>query len=478
MAMLLKTIFSLGLVMLAACSGPKTETAPSQSILFVTIDTLRADHLDIYGYPRKTAPLVSSLAGRGVIFEKDISASSHTAPSHTSMFTSLFPFEHGVLKNHDMLSEGPYTLFHFLEEAGYASVALPAVRFMEGKVGFPLFDPAKDIPEAKISKRFWYRNATQQVNRAIHALESLQNHKPFFLWLHFYDVHEWEGKASLPEQYLHTFGDSDADVILSHTLNKHQIPLDFHRSREKVLEVMNNYDRRIRYVDDELSRLNSFLSERGLDRNLTWVITADHGEGLGNHNYNGHGEHIYNEQLHVPLIISSKNVDRSALRVHTMVRSVDIFPTLADMLGKSLPSDRFKFHGHSLVPLIEEAGRSNQQTKPSDNVEAGDGILAFSQRRPKDTETFRKEWEEGDVFSLQSERYKLIDHTKAQDEFFDLQEDPFELNNLSGSGMNEEALLNNKLQEMLNASTGSPQNQSSQPLNPEEVEELKTLGYL
>jgi len=446
----------------------RTITQNKPGFIFITIDTLRADRVGSYGYPRDITPFFDTLAESGVVFENVFSASSHTAPSHTTMFTGLYPFEHNVLRNHEELAPDKFNIAQLFSELGYNTAGLPSVGFMEGKVGFPLIDFPTTEQEERLRRRHRFRNAETMVDRAISWISEQDHSKPTFLWLHFYDVHQWKGRGLLPDTYYEQVLEMHTDDYLEFLATEHNIPLDFFESLEQMQEYMDIYDARLLFVDSEIKRLYDYMNQAGINNNNFWVITSDHGEGLGNHNYEGHGEFLYQEQIHIPLVFHHTGGLLQQRRVDQLVRSVDFFPTLADLAGEPLTLRDLNLHGISFRSLVERGEW------------AGEGVqFSFAQRRPKDTVSFRRDWLDGEVMSIHDLKVKYIFNSEAPDEFYDLAEDPFELENLSGTNRVEERFLSIQLQELVVPADPEAATVDNEPeLTPDEIEELRTLGYL
>jgi arylsulfatase A-like enzyme len=448
-------------------SYDKLTESPFDKIIFVTIDTLRADHLSNYGYPRETAPFLSSLIERGVLFENAFTASSHTAPSHASIFTSLFPHQHNVLRNYDSLDPKFYNLSKALSAKGYEQAAITAVKFLEGNVGFPVLAPELDLESAGFSRKTWYRNAQVNIDRAINWLTKKKNPEKFFLWLHFYDVHEWDNKKNLPKEYLQTFANEGNDNIVDFVSKQHNISEKFHGTRQKFKGALDRYDGRIRFVDDQLQRLYQHIQSFDSSKNTLWVITSDHGEGLGAHNYKDHGEFLYQEQLKVPLIFFSENTYIPKRRVSDLVRTIDIMPTLLSLSGAQSAIQEQKLAGLALTPLLQY-GTWNSA-----------GIsYSLAERRPKDDTPLRRNWEDGNIFSLHDLNEKFIFHSLSAHEFYDLEKDPLEERNLglAPSQLNQEFQSGvNNMQDFYKNGQSTP---SEQKLDKDQYEELKTLGYM
>ena len=309
-------------------SVPSTPVHPP-NVLLIIVDTLRADHLSEYGYFRATSPNSAALAARGVLFEDAIAAAPWTLPSHASMLTGLYPSEHGAVDLQNPLGSGFVTIGEALEQRGYTTAAFSAnsglfCRRFGFARGFMHFDDygntayrVLQTPLAlKVQKTLAFlglkgalpsRQSAAEVNT--HALQWLERypHQPFFVTLNYFDVHF---PYLPPPAYAHRFsGESpphagaDVDAWL-HSLKPAQV------QQEK-----DAYDSAIAYVDAQLGVLMGELQRRQLLENTIIVFTSDHGEGLGEHGFMNHGNSLYRELIHVPLIIAEPGKIRAGLRV-------------------------------------------------------------------------------------------------------------------------------------------------------------------
>jgi arylsulfatase A-like enzyme len=237
-----------------------------------------------------------------------------------------------------------------------------------------------------------------------------------------------------------------------------------------MFEKITKYDAEIRYADSELQRLFQYYQQRGFDNKSLWVITSDHGEGVGSHNYWGHGLNVYNEQLRVPLLFYSSQSHSRGQMVEQAVENVDILPTIIE-LTKGKPCFDHE-EGKSLVPLMyQDQPRTYGKT------------YAFSQRRiynkidPQVNNSKVKNYEAGEKYSLQSQGFKYIYRTAGPDEFYNLRTDPYEINNLINQGVDEEVRLRDALLSEL-AELSKSAHGASEIADKETIEHLKTLGYI
>jgi len=394
---------------LLACSEAEPASAPDgPNVVVVTLDTLRADHLATYGYPRETAPFLSRMAEQGTRFSNAIVACSHTAPAHASIFTSMSPLRHRVVANGQALRDEFDSMASLFAEAGYTTLAFTSVAFLEGlRSGFDEFQPGdyEDTPDIV-------------VDRAIEYLESYEGDAPFLLWIHIYDPHQ--PYTADDTEHFREFQEAprdEAEAFTDYIIEEHAVWTQrFPEGRDGVWLYTNKYDAEIRVADAALARFYDYMSESGRNEDGRWIFLADHGEGLLAHGLIGHDRHIYQEQLHVPLIFHRSGEGEVARVADELVRQVDVLPTVLDWLDVEPPPEAAQaFEGTSLVPILE----GDALKQPID--------YAFSQRRRADPNF--KNWIDEAVYALQNRSYKYIWHEKSADELYDLRDDPLELDN-------------------------------------------------
>src|SRR5215470_3536475 len=319
---LLVGFFTVGSNLLAA-------TAPSPNVVFITIDTLRADHLGCYGDKQIRTPNIDALAVDSARFERAYTAVPVTLPSHTVIFTGTYPMLNGV---HDFaankLSSTQPTLASVLKENGYTTAAVIGSAVLDSRFGLNYgFDFYYDhfdfnhLQESNLDQMERSSNVVADV-----TLDWLaQNYqKKFFLWMHLYDPHyPYRPPAPYSEQY-----------------------------KDRL------YDGEIAFADAQVGRLIEFLREKGLYRNSLIILSGDHGESLGEHGEKTHGFFIYNATLHVPLIIHLP-MGEHARTVPNLVNLADLMPTVLQALN--IPSPK-QVQGQSLLSLLapkkEEGSRS------------------------------------------------------------------------------------------------------------------------
>lgn len=437
--------------------------ADRPNLILITIDTLRADHLGCYGYPRNTSPFIDWLARKGVIFTKGFGSMATTSPSHASILTSLYPIQHNVRKNGHALDDSFLTMAEFLLAMGYETAAFVStnVHFKVGNMnqGFEVFDePPKTSNE---------RVADQTIDRAIDWFDQRTPDDHFFLWVHLFDPHTpYNPHNKFPQQSAY-----EREQLVNFLLNRQQVDFEFYgNNKDNLLITMDAYDGEILAVDRAIQRLFERIDKKGLNANTIWILTSDHGEGLGNHRYPSHGKLIYNEQIRIALILYFSFGPFSHQIVDQVVENVDILPTVLELVDGRLDRLILTPQGTSLMPLL-----SNDNRKFPNKY-------AFSQRREYDKQSAitsganDEGYEDGEKYALQDTNYKYISHTKGGDEFFNIMDDPYEVNNLIGHGSAEE----NRLREaLISKITKFKQQIESQPesVDQETIERLKSLGY-
>jgi arylsulfatase A-like enzyme len=336
------------------------------------------------------------------------------------------------------------------------------VHFLEGlKQGFDLFD-VTPMATDRVRFNLSYRPAHATIDRAIEYLTAAERGPKTFTWIHLYDVHE----AAVEETRIDPAALRAVAPVSIRTFleERHGI-----RGDRINLWLIDRYDALIRRVDRQIQRLYSALEAIGKFGRALWIVTADHGEGLGNHGIWAHDRYLYQEQVRVPLILHFGDRRSSGVRVTALVRHVDLLPTLMALLGARMPAvaarsdHRARIAGQSLLPLM--AGEVPSLPFP----------YAFSQRRPAS----HRSWKQGTVVALQSHRHKYILHTRGPDEFYDLEADPFESTNMADVHSPEQELMKSTLVRMLaDAARQRGDDRASRVIDDKYVEQLRALGYL
>jgi arylsulfatase A-like enzyme len=448
------------LIFLQSCAQPTAH----ENVIFITVDTLRADHLGCYGYPRQTSPAIDELAKTSIVFDRCVSQATSTMASHASMFTSLYPPSHGVATNAAALSPDIPSLIRVFADNGYYTGAIISsiiVRSPFGlNQGFQEYDEELGDPELN-REAYRERRADATTNAAIEWLRRNKG-KKVFLWIHYIDPH---GPYYPPEEYRTMFVN---DEWYEKMRELPIAPSDFVRNAiphyQALFDIrdpayyISQYDAEIRFTDDQLGRLFSFMGDaEWMSRTIT-VLTSDHGETLTEREHPFfHGTRTYDEQAVIPLIMHFPDITAHS-RITEQVMAIDIVPTILDKLGLA---HSFPVHGRSLMSLIRSQGAYTE--KPA---------VIFS-----DHGSEFYEFQVGAQKSITTREWKYTQNSwDGSEELYDLKTDPAEKFNLAGN----EAEMKNTLRKMLE--------EWEQPIkhvpvfrpkiSQETIDQMESLGYV
>jgi arylsulfatase A-like enzyme len=322
------------------------------NLLVITIDTLRADHLTCYGYDQPTSPHIDAFATRGVLFETVCCQSSQTLPSHASILAGTNPRSHKAISHESMVDESVTTLAEMLKKRGYLTAAFISSHALDSKYRLDQgFDVYWEVHKERSLEQRWQlkRNEKDATTEAVLGwLDSVDDDR-FFLWIHWFDPHR---PYDPPERYAEGFAGSydgqatsDPDYIMK--VWRERIEL----APEDVAYLAGRYDGEIAFTDAQVGAILDELDSRGMLENTVVVITSDHGEILYEHEYYfGHDIGLYEECIMIPLIMYFPGLEAAGTRVEPLVQSLDIMPTVLEILGIDPPRH---LEGKSLLSLIE-----------------------------------------------------------------------------------------------------------------------------
>jgi len=358
--------------------------APPPNVLVLLIDALRADHLGSYGYERETSPIIDALAAESLLFENAHAQSPWTKPSIPTLFTSLYPIEHGVYEGEahsasgalesDVLAADYTTLAEVFRERGYATVGYVHNAHLEARLGF-----------AQGFEVYEHGNfAAPEINRRFLAFLDAEPERPFFAYLHYLDVHwpflpEEPHRGRFPGLRPGSIFDRASWRGLRDRINDGTIPL----TAADLAELVSRHDGAIAQLDHRLGELLDALRERRLLDRTVLLLTSDHGEELLDHGQVGHGGTLFHEVIEIPMLLRLPNRARVG-RVSEPARLVDVFPTLLSAAGIGIPPG---LEGRDLLSSLPDAPEIVAETRHKRSyrvsVRRGDWKLVRSYRAPR-----------------------------------------------------------------------------------------------
>jgi len=454
----------LVIALAAGCGGPKEPDRPN--IIVILVDTLRADHLGVYGHPGRISPRLDKVAEESIVFDHCYAQAPWTPPSMGTLFTSLYPETHGLhrfKKNQfldpesgrlraTVLPDEAVTLAEALRDAGYRTAGFVANPWLHSEwglgQGFDHYDDSRTgnniaAPALIAGAKKW--------------LQEQPGDQPFFLYLHFMDVH---GPYVAPERDFWLLWklkeEAEPRELLEDERPGEQLGLHPTWVGEKLRTRRDYWRTRyaagVRAFDRRIATLLKDLDQTGvLDRSYL-VVTSDHGEELFEHEGWGHGKNLHEYQLRVPLIVRPPAARAGARRVAAPVRLIDLMPTLLSLAGADAPEG---LEGADLSPLLR-------------GEPAGPPPALFSSGVI----------EKPDMFAVQNGPYKLV-VDGDQSTLFDLEADPGETTDVSAREGKVAAELLDALSRHLESSSDG----SRLPIRTADIpdamqEQLRALGYL
>jgi arylsulfatase A-like enzyme len=438
---------------MGACARGGPERAPN--VVLITLDTVRRDHLGCYGYARATSPALDAFAAVATRYNHAIATSSWTVPTHASLFTGLFAFEHGAhafevpagtINNVNPLPAGAHTLAEALWGRGYTTGAVVANEAYlsprwQLNQGFETYD----------ARRAYAPGVNERVFRWLDAVHE----RPFFLFVNYIDAHRPYNTRPRPGVTPRPVTQDNGELLDS--LVAAVMPGTGEVPAELAARVIDQYDTAVANLDDALGALIERLRRLGVYDNTVIVVTSDHGEYFGEHHLVEHSKDIYQEGLIVPLIVKAPGQTEGAVD-ERVTASTDVPRAILE----NFPED-----WHDVLAQFPDA--------PG----AGDVIAEIYYTRTKDL--FDPRW--GHRFqrirtALYDGPYKLIASSDGGHELYRLDTDPREANNLFEAEPDAARRLMTRLQDVFAGRTASEERVDQAPLSDEELKRLRSLGYI
>ncbi len=446
---------------------PSRKDIRPSAVLLVVLDTLRADYVSFMGHDRQTTTFLDSLAEKGVVFTRAYAPASWTVPSMASMHTSLLPKSHGIIKgrivtgkkkhaviDQPVLSDSFVTLGEVFKQAGYTTVGVAANRHLARSLGFGqgfdhYYPPAHFLdakPFGRVAERFLKKAFGEDWPRDWKRSES-------FIWFHYFDPHI-PYSARLP--WAHVFAED-------YHQSPEQYPEELFIGKLKELYpspdadykacVSPLYESEVAYFDEHFKRLARQMGVE--DGDVLVVFTSDHGEEFGEHGGMGHGQSVYEELVHVPLMFYWPRGIPEARRVDQPVSIVDIYPTLLELAGVPAPAG---LQGESLVPAL----------------------FGYESEAPRELIIEQRHTGEAEQLAIVRGSWKLIVSycEEEQLELYNLAEDPLEQRDLADEKIALVRELRWLLDKRIESLPDPPRAESRSFEDPELIEQLKNMGYM
>lgn len=455
-----RTLVVMGLIIfgVSGCGRNCADSRePTPNFILITIDTVRQDHLSLYGYDRDTSPGLAALAKDSITFTRAYTPLPSTWPAHFALMSSRPPAVLGVLANGQAPGDQTFpVLAQHLRDQGYATAAITGSDVFKSpggiERGFESFDNKIGKRRRGRAQPFPYaRGADEVVRRAEKWIGQREPRKPFFLWMHFWDAH---GPYYAPPEYLSRYQTDDRLQATMRERNQAE-RFSYVGKNMATAEAINQYDGAICFLDDQLAGFWEFLKQHGLYQPGLIIVAADHGEGLMEHGIYIHGPVIYQTSVHVPLIIHWPGRAGAGKTLDALVNIMDLAPTALAILGvPPLPGS----FGHSLRPCMEQ-NRCEDRFFSLESVAKPDRGEQAPQR----------------MFGVVDRQFKYIRLESGTELLFDLSSDPDELRNVAAEKPELLAARRKRLDDFRKQYAGLAK--PGAQISPEMEKALKSLGY-
>jgi len=472
-----------------------SSAGPARTVILIQGDTLRKDHLDVYGYERPTAPALRRLAEEGALFDNAITQTSWTKAAVPSIMTSLYPSTHGVHQIPDRLPASATTIAEAFRQAGYATVSFASASFTGAFTNLHQgFEELHEV-ESTVGRAGPPGGNTKTSREYVDRLtEWLDYHRdvPAFVYLHFFDPHSpYEPYPPYGTMWADPKGREEyvrAQEVLKKFVTNAFLADRGMATRDELVKAgldpaafirfsKDWYDGSIRGMDTEIARLVERMQELGMrDRSLV-AFYADHGEEFHDHGRMWHGQSVYGEMVRVPLILWGPGRVPKGVKIEEPVELINLMPTLLEYADVPVPPG---IQGQSLRPLLAAGGR-------------GGGVAAAGsewKRRPVIAE---KQPQGGAGHPLLTESYAIMDGNwklvhnvarppeMAEFELFDFYKDPLDQKNVAADHPDAVERLGKQLEAWKRMATQAklkPDSEETKGMSAEQLERLRSLGYV
>jgi arylsulfatase A-like enzyme len=393
----LPALIALAAMVIAGCgrtdndAGPEptfTADASSPNVLVISIDMLRPDHVSCYGYGRPTSPRLDAFAAQGALFENAISSTSWTLPAHAALFTGLADSVHGCTDTDKRLDPSRHTLAERLRAAGYATAGFFSGPYLHPVFGLGQgFDSYVDCTSyARRSLKIVAERGTTEgrdlmlashgditnptVYRNVNDWLVANDKRPFFLFIHMWDVHF----DFIPPPPYDTMFDPDYDGVVDGRNFFFSDRINPDMAQRDLDHVLALYDGEIAWTDMHVGKILDDLEALGLADSTLVIILSDHGTEFFEHHNKGHRQTLYDEVIRIPMMIRFPGRIEPGQRFAEQVRIIDVLPTVLDFAGAPAPDDVM---GQSLVPLLTGGTLARDNLAVSELYSVGVKLRSF-----------------------------------------------------------------------------------------------------
>lgn len=456
------------LAALGACSGPEGEAPSPRHVVLISLDTTRADHFGFLGHPWVRTPRLDALAAESVVFTDFLTVVPTTLPSHCSLFTGKYPHSHGTPRNGFMVNRENEMLPEILQRAGFHTAGFAASFALHSRFdfaqGFDHYDERFDVQAGQGGADQNQRSAADVTDAAIEYLEARGVPERLFLFAHYFDPHH---PHAAPAPFDTAYDPRGASELPPVDALRGASTLTPTEKGQVARRQMLQYASEVSYMDHHVGRLLDELRQRGILEEAVVVVTSDHGEDFLEHMPGfEHGLNVYQTTMGAVCLIRLPGGELGGTRIQQTVASIDVLPTLLDLLGLEPPpgteGERVPLRGGA--HLMASRARFGQATKPWGRVETDE----------RWTNLFKARF-------VRRGRMKLIQTPyEGSEELYDVVADPLEQNDLLASPTPEAREAAARLRVALEAwsESGSPLPSLFEPdASEDSLERLRSLGY-
>ena len=466
------------------------------NVLLLALDAGRVDHVSCYGYEKETTPYIDQLAKEGVLFENAISPAVWTVPSHASMFTGMYLSGHGLRGRQLKLRDDIPTLASFLGAHGYQTAAITANSLISHATG--LARGFSDLIDANMliqgeslrgwqkrvnslyqrayygqrpSQGSWYDSGAWRLNREMKRWlgkwQKAKNERPFFIFANYMEPHlKYCPPRAFREKFLTPAQEKRWRQVNQNAWKYMSGDIPMSDSDWEILIAL--YNAEMAYVDMRIGEMIEYLRQQGILDNTMVILTSDHGENLGDHGMMDHQYCVYDTLAHVPMIVRYPDAFAQGSRESGLVQSVDIFATIAKLIGQQNDPRIAQIQGQSMLAEdIQQNGRK----------------FAITEYLAPQLHSFKRSSVEADVSferqlrAIRTQTHKYIWTSDENHELYDLATDPGETNNLIHNNLPEAQQLAKQLDAWLSSHT-YVSDENMEDVDEAVVGRLEALGYI